>query len=74
MEEDYEGFCWIHNEFEPFDPKVDYWACGECMHVYRTAADLVEANNKMADFIHLESIKTDKAADISVCPLCTHDF
>jgi len=59
-----------------FDGPSDFIACLECGHVYRTAADLVEAENdirrQMGD-AELDPLG-DALAQIFSCPLCTHDW
>jgi hypothetical protein len=74
MDEDYEQLCAIHQVYESYNPIVDYLACGECFHVYKTPADLVNATNELADKIHLPEIKNQNAASIVVCAMCSHDF
>lgn len=58
-----EHHCWFHHADE--HPTEDtYQVCGECWHVYQTAADLEAA----WDGPHRT------AAEIYSCPECAHDF
>lgn len=57
--------CEIHGTFEDIDDP--YIVCGECGHVYRTARELEDAD-------YVITAEWDMAADILICPLCTHDF
>lgn len=66
-----ETHCYIHDEDEP-DVPGDYRACGECFHVYRTATELLDEENKIMRSMGLPF--TQDAAEVVTCPLCTHDF
>jgi hypothetical protein len=60
-------YCYSHGVVEP-TAAGDYLTCGECNHVYRTEADLIETYAK-------QDLRTP--ADGSAawhCPLCAHDF
>lgn len=61
---DDEHHCWLHHVDE--HPDGAYRVCGECFHVFPTAANLEEA--LLADGI------SKPAADIFACPECAHDF
>lgn len=67
--------CQIHGVDEP-DLDGDFWACGECWHVWRSEADLLaDLNARYAEFNSgLSSINTFNAARYPTCPLCAHDW
>lgn len=62
--------CWTCGVDEPDQPC--YRACGECMHVFRSAAELLEGHNK-----HLAVYGMEPATDpdqVFCCPHCVHDW
>lgn len=67
---------WCHSccRLEPL-PAEYYQVCGECGHVYVTAADLVAAYVVMvgdrASMIRVDDVKPE---EIYFCQLCLHDF
>lgn len=66
--------CMIHDTYEPWltGPEASYRACGECLHVYQTAAELLHEHNKAVE--QFEATAVENPDDIAICPLCTHDF
>lgn len=64
--------CHWHEAHEPI-PENAYTVCGECMHVYATAEELIAAyiDNAPPNTPNLDTIKV---TDIMFCPLCMHDF
>ena len=68
-------YCYIHNRMEP-DMPSDFLACGECHHVWRTAAemaaDIAARELSLADDGLMTTLPGP--AEAVVCPLCTHDL
>lgn len=82
-----ESWCWGHMTCEPL-PKDNshYQVCGECMHVFVTAEDLLNAHNEKGRESH-ERLKddpmfgsseefkpTENVDEVFFCPVCIHDF
>lgn len=77
-------YCYTCKKHEPLTP--DYFeACAECLHVFETEQDLVDAHNAMirsmavthpGEKVNLtERPPYVKLGDkIYSCPLCLHDF
>lgn len=68
--------CYSHEEDEPDDPC--YRVCGECFHVFPTAADLVRDHNAevqvmMAKWGGSLLVAAD-VEEIFSCPWCSHDW
>lgn len=68
---DDEHHCWFHHADE--NPDGAFIVCGECWHVYRTAADLEVAYERAIAEMGLPPHYKD-AADIFFCQECIHDF
>jgi len=51
---------------------TSYRACAECMHVFQSAEELVEAYNRGVEEHGITPIH--EADLIYFCPLCTHDW
>lgn len=68
--------CYSHGEDEPQEPC--YRMCGECYHVFPTAADLVRDHNEevriMMDKWGGSLLVATDVADIFSCPHCVHNF
>lgn len=81
-------WCYHHHDYEDASGEI-YRVCGECLHVYRTAADLVSAyNHEAADMAAhwadlldggsappvLRDLTEDDADHIGFCQFCLHDW
>jgi hypothetical protein len=77
--------CAIHG-YEPL-PETYFRVCGECGHCFTTAEELIDADRKLRDEIAAfeaahpwpgieptPMVYHEDAEDITICPLCTHDF
>lgn len=68
-----EEFCAIHG-YEPIpDGEIPYRICGECLHAFMTAEELVDKDAAM----HREVfgvLRRSRPEEIYSCPECTHDF
>lgn len=67
---------WCHSclKLEPL-PDEYYSVCGECGHVYVTAEELLEAENRL--LFEMQVTKPPVVTDpehVYTCPLCGHDF
>lgn len=69
--------CFFCNVDEPLQPG-DYRVCGECLHVFRTAEELLARHNQLlAEFFGAGYPAMEPATDpeqVWTCPLCAHDF
>lgn len=71
--------CFTHCKMEAIPPSGAYAICGECGHVYATAAELLYAYNNEIDSFN-SGFAVDalpyaaKADSITFCPHCLHDF
>jgi hypothetical protein len=56
----------------------DYRICGECMHVFRTPAELVSADvavlQRVAEWNGFDEPAPRPVDEIAWCPVCAHDF
>lgn len=75
--------CFWHHKNEPVPVGGAYQICGECQHVYASAAALVAAYNDAARRFNDGDIDDDgpvalrslaEADDIYFCQFCIHDF
>src|SRR5688572_28310299 len=82
-----ESWCWGHMTCEPLPAdNSDYQVCGECMHVFMTADELLSMHNEESRkahvilkddpmFGHDEDWKPTLCVDeVYFCPVCVHDF
>lgn len=81
------AWCWGHMKCEPL-PKDNshYMVCGECMHVFMTADELVALHNEVmrkayerfaGDPVLGDDEPPVPVTDVNViytCPVCAHDF
>lgn len=71
-----ESHCYSHNEDEPQKPC--YRACGECFHIFPTAADLVRDHNAEVQVMMArwggQLLVAADAGEIHSCPHCAHSF
>jgi hypothetical protein len=86
MKANYE-WCYHHHEYEDRGPDP-YRICGECGHVYRTPADLVNAYNYeskhmaehwnellMGDTVpDVRQLTVEQHMHIGFCQYCLHDW
>lgn len=63
--------CWTHHVDEPTTDST-YRVCGECLHVFETAQDLVDADALV--WLEMGEPRRNKPEDIFCCPYCVHDF
>lgn len=63
--------CAIHG-WEPVSERY-YLICGECWHVFVTADELLTGHDQRLVEVGVPPGR-DTADQITVCPLCTHDF
>lgn len=64
-------YCYTHDTLEPLgaDP---YVVCGECLHVYRTEAELVALYNTLGFPFLMRELK--HGDEVTFCQFCMHDF
>lgn len=71
---------WCHScgVEEIFLPLEHYRACGECGHVFKTEADLVqmdvERRGEFNDHDEMGEVWPLRGSEIHACPMCAHDF
>lgn len=68
---DPKDFCAIHG-YEPM-PRNPYRICGECFHAFATAEELV-IQDQLARQHHGIPNNPEKPENVTICPVCTHDF
>ena len=72
----WEQHCCSHGEDEPQEPC--YRACGECYHVFPTAADLVRDHNAEVQAMMArwggELLTAQHVDEILSCPWCSHNW
>lgn len=72
-----QSWCYGCMRCEP-SREGDYLVCGECMHVFRTEAELVEQDltvaQRVAEWMGAGELLPRSASEIIVCPVCAHDF
>lgn len=68
--------CYSHGEDEEQSPA--YRICGECYHVFPTAADLVHDHNAEVQVMMAKwggsLLVVADAGEIFSCPWCSHDW
>lgn len=52
----------------------DFKYCGECLHVFRTPKELVDAHMEVMKRVDPHYFVRPAATDIYLCPVCNHDF
>lgn len=62
--------CWFHGH-EPI-PADCYRVCLECWHAFATEEDLLAAEREIC--ARMGIAPAEKAEDVWICPLCTHNF
>lgn len=65
-----DDWCAIHG-VEPV-PQGCYLVCPECWHAYATEEELLAAHREVEREFGLRPVAC--AADVVVCPLCSHDL
>ncbi len=70
-------YCFSCNAHEPLEPTY-YRVCGECLHVFRTEADLLLLHNEILDELSVSAVtavkKVTSGEQVFSCPKCIHDF
>lgn len=80
-------WCYSHHEYEDASGEI-YLVCGECLHIYRSAEDLVNAYNHEANVMAdrwaellvgaapppVRNLTPEQANLIGFCQFCLHDF
>lgn len=81
------AWCYHHHEYEDASGEI-YRMCGECGHVYRTGADLVNAYNAESQYMAMHwaemlisdepppmrDLTPEQADVIGFCQFCLHDW
>lgn len=68
-----QSMCMGHMECEPCR-EGDFINCPECLHIFRTPKELVDAHMKVMDKLSDHAFVRPAATDIHSCPVCAHDF
>lgn len=63
--------CMIHGVDEP---DGGYRSCGECWHVFRTAADLLGEHNRISQQARPGRRDETDPGRVFCCPFCCHDW
>ena len=66
-----DDWCGVHG-YEPINGTA-YLICGECMHAFMTAEELIGADAAVRAELGIGGV-AERAEDITVCPHCTHSF